>query len=85
MLQKTPGSVPLSRATAKVIGVYSGPRPILYPSFMEICYVDFFVILLTDKLSDKQTDKGSNIKTLNEIFLKGRMYPMSITAKLLYR
>ena len=34
--KKNPRFVSLSKSTPKVNGVYSGPRPVLHPSFMEI-------------------------------------------------
>ena len=34
--KKNPRFVSLSESTPKVNGVYSGPRPVLHPSFMEI-------------------------------------------------
>lgn len=46
---KIPGSVPFSRSSPTVKGVYSGPRPVLHPSFLQICSVFFRVILLRNQ------------------------------------
>ena len=46
----------MSGSAPKVTGVYSGPRPILQPSFMEI-----------NKPTNKQMDTGEGIPPLTEV------------------
>ena len=48
------------RSEPKVNGLYSGPRRVLHPSFMEIRRVVFCVILLTNQ--QKKPDLHSVIK-----------------------
>lgn len=39
--KEIPGSVSLSGSAPKLIGVYSRPRPIIHPGFVEICSLVF--------------------------------------------
>lgn len=47
--KKIPGSFFLSKSAPKVSAVYSGQRPILHLSFVEICSAIFCFIMLTNQ------------------------------------